>query len=85
MSKDAPADPLGKAVKGDRFQKADVSKAIGAKLEAKRFGIVAGNGKGAKAMFRSTQGPMDRTNFEALVSECLAVNGQLPSLIVELL
>lgn len=85
LGKDAPSDPLDKAVKGDRFEAADMSKALGSEGEVHTYAIVCGSDENAKAMVVNTIGPMDRSDWLGLVRESVEKVGRLPTVIRELL
>lgn len=83
MSKDAPADPLDKAIKGPNFEAANCSAALGATHEEHRYGIVIGAGKSAKGTFVSTEGKMSSADFVRMCA-MLGDGAGMPSLIFEL-
>lgn len=85
LGKDRPESPLSKAVKGDRFEPADVSKALGAEGEAHNYAVVCGTDEAAQAMMVSTIGPMGRSDWLGLVRDAVERTGRLPSLIWEML
>ena len=84
MSKDAPESPLDKAVKGDRFRRADCSLALGAQAEEHRYGITFGAGKNEGATFISTIGPMTKIDFQRACQHTVEGGGAMPKMIVEL-
>lgn len=84
MSKDAPADPLDKAIKGPNFEAANCSAALGAKSEEHRYGLIIGSGKSAKGTFIVNEGPLTKKDF---ITVCATVSEHglgMPSLILEL-
>lgn len=85
LGKDKPDSPLSKAVKGERFEPADVSKAIGAEAEVHTYAAVYGWGDSAQTTLFSTFGPLDKSDWLALVNDSMSKTGMLPSSVVPLL
>ena len=92
MSKDAPDDPMSKAIKGEGFVKANVSQALGSEGEEHRYAIVSATppiipGKArrkAEAMIISTIGPANAEDFTSMCIELDGKVGELPVLIMEI-
>lgn len=80
MTKEAPGDPLGKGIKGPDFKPADVSIALGAAGEDRRYAVVSGG----KLSFISNIGPMTRNDFLRLCMHTEENTQAMPSLIWEL-